>query len=145
MSRLKVSTQKAPIVVALAILVIIISVISILRMGSEPTIKKFDNAFVEFGRIAAEKTGEYLGPGARVVLLIHDEQTVEDAFVEHMSSRLHEFPQPMSQCNMEWQTATMERYCNDEEAFNSATLGEVMNTQRWPMVTEQDRGIATLW
>ena len=83
MSRLKVSTQKAPIVVALAILVIIISVISILRMGSEPTIKKFDNAFVEFGRIAAEKTGEYLGPGARVVLLIHDEQTVEDAFVEH--------------------------------------------------------------
>ena len=79
----KVSTEKAPIVVVIAILIIIISLISILKSGSQQSAKVFDDRFVEFGRIAAEKTGGYLGQGARVVLLIHDKKTVEDTFVQH--------------------------------------------------------------
>ena len=48
-------------------------------------------------------------------------------------------------CNQTFQDASMALYCNTEAAFNQATLADVMATQNWPVITEQDKGIATLW
>lgn len=48
-------------------------------------------------------------------------------------------------CNHTFQSLSMARYCRDSAAFEAATLGQLRATQTWPMVTEQDQGIATLW
>ena len=48
-------------------------------------------------------------------------------------------------CNQTWQKASLARYCNDQTSFNAATLGQVKSTQVFPQVTEQDKGLATLW
>ena len=46
-------------------------------------------------------------------------------------------PSQTNVCNQTWHKAAMTRYCGD--AFESTTLKQLVETQKWPMETEQDR------
>jgi len=46
-------------------------------------------------------------------------------------------------CNKTWNDESQTRFCGSN--FDQITLQDLINTQVWPMDTEQDKGIATLW
>ena len=47
-------------------------------------------------------------------------------------------------CNMTWHNATVARYCT-ADAYATATVGDLVETQVWPTETAQQRGLAKLW
>lgn len=47
-------------------------------------------------------------------------------------------------CNMTWHNATVARYCT-ADAYATATVGDLVETQVWPTETAQQKGLAKLW